>query len=85
MQNKTKLGAVLLTAAVAVGGCSDASSVTGPQHHPAGPAFNGIGWFGSGNRTGSDSTTTITETSTTPLSSSDGSSAAGIGTAGSGN
>lgn len=64
MQIRTKLAALLFATAVTVTGCADASTdITGPKLSPVGPAYDGIGWFGSGNRAGSDSTTTATNSS----------------------
>jgi hypothetical protein len=60
MQIRARLAALILAAAFA--GCADAARVTGPQQQPAGPSFNGTGWFGSGNR--SDSTAAPTNSTT---------------------
>jgi hypothetical protein len=51
-------------------GCANPVSVTGPRHTSEKPAFDGTGWFGSGSRVESDSTsasngaTTSTATAT---------------------
>lgn len=85
MHIRTKLAAVLLVTAVTVAGCADApTSLTGPKLSPVGPAYDGTGWFGSGNRTGVDSTATTTNTTGAAAEGTTGT-AAGTGWFGSGN
>ena len=43
------MGTMLVTAV----GCADGADLTGPRLAPDGPAYDGIGWAGSGNRTDS--------------------------------
>ncbi len=65
------LTAILIGSMIAAAGCADGGTVTGSDTKaPHAPAYDGIGWAGSGNRTDTDSTS---------------SSATGIGWAGSGN
>jgi hypothetical protein len=65
-----KLAALLIGAILAAAGCADGGLVTSSEiNAPNSPAYDGIGWAGSGNRTEPDSSN----------------SAAGSGWAGSGN
>lgn len=92
MQLPKKLTGLLIITLLASSGCGDAASVTDARDSAdTAPAFDGIGWAGSGNR--SDSTGTPTATSTGTASTGSGHSdtgsttttTQGIGFAGSGN
>lgn len=54
-----KLAAILMGSMLAAAaGCAD-GDLTGPRVAPDTPSYDGSGWAGSGNRTESDSSTTI--------------------------
>ena len=81
MQLTKKVIGILIITLLPPSGCGDAASVTGAQDSAdAAPAFDGIGWAGSGNRNDSTGTTTATSTGTGSTTE-----AQGIGSAGSGN
>lgn len=62
----------ILACVLAVGGCADAASVTAPPRSGADSpaAFDGGGWFGTGNR--SDSTSTPPQQQSEPQETADG-------------
>ena len=56
MHSTGKKLTILVCSVFAAAGCADAASITAPPRSAAeSPAFDGGGWFGTGNRT--DSTT----------------------------
>lgn len=77
MQHSKKISGLLIAGLLAAAGCADPAGVV-PQRETENPAFDGIGWAGSGHRTPEDSTTSTATTTTSTES------APGIGWAGSG-
>lgn len=77
-----KLTGILIAGAIAASGCADPAGLTGPRRPVSEkPAFDGIGWAGSGNRTETDSTASSQSVTTTTTAEA----ASGLGWAGSGN